>query len=66
MYQPQLFVNNYIGRDTRLAAAILFYYGQICHQQSRRSEAIEAWKSAASIAPESHAGQAAAKLIKTI
>jgi tetratricopeptide (TPR) repeat protein len=45
--------------DPQLAAASFFYYGELCQEQSRPKEAADAWKTAARIAPDSHAGHAA-------
>ena len=51
--------------EPRLAAASFLYYGQLCREQSNSEEAVQAWKTAQLLAPESHAGrEAAAELSK--
>ena len=50
--------------DPQLAAASFFYYGELCKEQSRLKEATDAWKAAARIAPDSHAGRGAADKLR--
>ena len=47
-----------------LAAASFFYYGELCQEQSRPKDATDAWKAAARLAPDSHAGRAAASKLR--
>lgn len=50
--------------EPRLAAASFVYYGDLCKEQSRLKEAADAWKTAIRIAPDSHAGRAAADRLR--
>lgn len=50
--------------EARLAAASFVYYGDLCKEQSRLKEATNAWKTATRIAPDSHAGRAAADRLR--
>lgn len=50
--------------EPRLAAASFFYYGELCQEQSKPEDAREAWKTAVRLAPDSHAGRAAASKLR--
>lgn len=50
--------------EPRLAAAVFSYYGDLCKDQSRVEDAKRAWNTAVRIAPDSHAGQAAADKLR--
>jgi hypothetical protein len=50
--------------EPRLAAASFSYYGDLCKEQSRPKDAREAWEAAVRIAPDSHAGRAAADKLR--
>ena len=50
--------------EPRLAAASFSYYGDLCKEQSRLKDAAEAWKAAARIAPDSHAGREAVSKLR--
>ncbi|MFL6463949.1 MAG: hypothetical protein ACJ73N_06020 [Bryobacteraceae bacterium] len=50
--------------EPRFAAASFSYYGDLCKQQSRLKDATDAWKTAARIAPDSHAGREAANKLR--
>lgn len=52
--------------EPRLAAASLYYFGLDCEESGNHPRAVDAWKKAAQRAPESHAGQAAAKKLKAL
>ena len=50
--------------EPHLAAATFSYYGDLCKEQSRLKDAAEAWKTAVRLAPDSHAGRAAANKLR--
>ena len=50
--------------EPRLAAASFLYYGELCRDQSRSDEAMEAWRTAVRLAPDSHAGRVAANKLR--
>jgi hypothetical protein len=50
--------------EPRLAAASFSYYGDLCKEQSRLQDATNAWKTAVRLAPDSHAGRAAADKLR--
>ncbi len=52
--------------DPKLAAASLYYYGVLRKQDSNFADAREAWRKAASVAPDSHAGESAARELKAL
>ncbi len=52
--------------EPRLAAASFYYYGEYCAEKSKSAEALEAWRTAVRIAPESRAGQRAAEKLKQV
>ncbi len=52
--------------EPQLAAASFYYHGEDCAESSEPWEAVEAWRAAVRVAPESRAGRGAAEKLKQV